>query len=126
MDTKYSVLIGVIASPVALILVPIAFGIQNPESNWQGIIADYFMYIYPIAFGGVVFVGLPAYFILRHFGYANYISLATAGLLGGAAFGSLAMPLFPSMLFYAGCGLVVASCFWLLVVRLPNPDIKRN
>lgn len=124
MGTKYSALIGVIASPAALILVPIAFGIQNPEFNWQRIIANYFMYVYPIAFGGVVFVGLPAYFILRHFGYANYITLATAGLLGGAAFGSLAKPLFLSMLFYGGCGLVVASCFWLLVVRLPNPDNK--
>lgn len=124
MNRIVTILPGVIASPAALILVPIAFNIQNPDADWLNLVVDYFTYIYPIALGGVVLLGLPAYLLLHHFGYANYITLASAGTLGGAAFGSLATPIFLSMLFYAVCGLVVASIFWMLVVHLPGTDHK--
>lgn len=123
MNRNISVVIGVFVSPLALFLVPIAFGIQTAHFDWQKTISDYFRFVYPVALGGVVLVGMPAYLLLRRFGYANYIMLASAGALGGAAFGSLATPVLYSMLFYGGCGLVVSSFFWLLVVRLPS-DIK--
>jgi hypothetical protein len=99
---------------------PLAIGIQTTDFDWYKAITDYLTFIYPVALGGVVIIGMPVYLLLRHFGCANYITLASAGAIGGAAFGSLATPVFYSMLFYAGCGLVVASFFWLLVVHLPN------
>ena len=124
MGRTISILLGITLSPIALIFVPIAFGISNQDLDWQSLIVDYFKYIYPIALGGVVTVGIPAYLLLRHYGYANYITLVSVGTLSGAAFGSLATPLYLSMLFYAGCGLVVASIFWLLVVQIPGTDLE--
>jgi len=126
MNRNTSTILGVLVSPLALFIVPITMGIQTTDFDWQKAITDYLTFIYPIALGGVVLVGMPAYLLLRHFGHANYITLVSAGGLGGAAFGALATPVIYSMLFYAGCGLVVASIFWFLVVHQPNKAKSSN
>lgn len=101
MSRNISIVLGFFISPLALLLVPVIFGIQATDSDWHKAITDYSKSIYPVALGGVLLVGLPVYFLFRCFGYANYITLVSAGAIGGAAFGALARPLSYSILFYA-------------------------
>ena len=87
--------------------------------GWAGIISSFFIYIYPVSVIGVLLIGIPAYLILKRYGYANYYSLAGLGALGGVAFGALATPIISSILLFAGCGLLVSSGFWLFSIYLP-------
>ena len=127
---------GAIMSPVILLFIRIISGLfytppnwalKYQESigfvytpNWTKAFTDFFIYIYPISFIGVVIYGIPVYLLLRYFNYDNYFAIAILGFAGGAAFGALAAPIIYSMLFYGGCGFAVASSFWFFSVYAPS------
>ena len=88
--------------------------------NWTSTFSNFFRFVYPVSFVGVVAFGIPCYLLLRYFGHANYFALAGSGLVAGSALGALSAPILGSMLFYGGCGLLVATGFWFLSVYTPS------
>lgn len=91
----------------------------NYDPGWSEMLLNFFRFIYPVSFIGLLVFGVPCYLILKRYGYANYFSLAGIGFLGGAAPGILATPVATSMLFYGGCGLIVSSGFCLFALYIP-------
>ncbi len=115
MKMSSKIIVSTLLSPLTLLAMSILGGLTADITNWSNLFTNFFMYVYPVGLIVVILFGIPSYFILKHFGYLNYIILASLGFLGGAAFGTLATPILYSMLFYGWCGFLVSSGFWLFL-----------
>ena len=128
MNEFIKIFIGTILSPFMFMPVLIINNLlykppdwaPNYDPGWGEMFSNFFMYIYPVSFIGLLVFGIPCYLVLKRYGHANYLTLAGIGFLGGAALGMLATPIIASMLLYGGCGLLVSSGFWLFILYLPS------
>ena len=120
MKEKSILIIGILLSPLTIIIVVVVSGLVNNITNWGELFSGFFAYVYPISLIGIIIFGIPCSLILKHFGRLNYITLASIGFIGGAAIGAQATPVIGSMLLYGGCGLLSASGFWFFVIYAPT------
>ena len=126
MKDKSTLIIGVLLSPLALLIISVVNGLMDNATNWKELFTSFFAYVYPVGLIGIIIFGIPCSLILKHYGHLNYFTLAGAGFLGGAALGTLATPVIGSMLLYGGCGLLAASCFWFFTIYVSTKITIEN
>ena len=127
MKNEYMFVIGILLTPLTLLIILVFGGLIDATTSWIELFRDFFFYIYPISLIGVILYGIPCCLILKYFGYLNYITLASAGFMGGAAIGTQATPIMGSTLLYGSFGILSATGFWFFIIYIPNKlSIKKN
>ena len=127
MKDEYILAIGILLTPLTLLIALVLSGLIDTTINWSDLFRDFFVYIYPISLIGVIIFGIPCSLILKYFGHLNYITLASAGFIGGAVVGAQATPIIGSMLLYGSCGILSASGYWFFIIYAPTKiSIKKK
>lgn len=132
-------ILGLVVSPLAVpvtayIAMALAFpasGFAGGDTQFTGILVGFVSYV-------VCFVlGVPLHLALRRHSKHNYIIYAVTGVIAGSVSSALVFAFLPGLLGNVGdvfmviavlalAGFLVASSFWVIAVREPNPALNAD
>lgn len=132
-------ILGLLVSPLAVpVSAHIAMALAFPASGFAGGDTQFTSILVGFASYVVCFIfGVPLHLTFRRHGKRNYAIYAVAGVVAGSVSSALVFAFLPGLFgnfrgasmviaVLAFAGLLVASLFWAIAVREPNPAFNTD